>query len=422
MRIPFVTENTVDVASDVNGSLLTADGLIVSRVTGIETAPPASPADGQRVAVASGATGAFAGKGGQLAIYVANGAFWQFYNPVVCIFDDKPYVSKSGGWVLQSSGGVATDDPRLSDAREWIEETVGQAEAEGGTSTTRRAWTAQRVRQAIAAWWGGVSSVTPTASKAVVSKSDGKIDTGWLDAVGNGKVMREDAGGWLGTGELFSTEPAFTGITTRVMRINTQHQGIPADAAVFHAQAPNSWFRLHANPNIGTGSVWIQAGNESNGLTWTAELYSTKNTTKNPDGTLKASSPVINLFTDRIELHNEKEFGATPHFTRLSKGVYELTGTLGLRSEGWYLDTPSDRNGNKYFNVEWTQNVTHEAIDGVVESYRDDVIVTVETFERVWNPATGLHENGEHVDINDTQDRFVQLRFNEIKQEEPEVL
>ena len=53
MRLSFVTENTVDVASDVNQSLLEADGLIVSRVTGIETAPPAVLIDGLRVAIAA---------------------------------------------------------------------------------------------------------------------------------------------------------------------------------------------------------------------------------------------------------------------------------------------------------------------------------------------------------------------------------
>ena len=151
------------------------------------------------------------------------------------------------------------------------------------------------------------------------------------------------------------------------------------------------------------------------------EIYHTGNTTLDPDGTLKASSPVINLYTDKHDLHNESQFGATPTVTRKSKGEYEITGTLGLRSEGWYLDTPSDRNGNKYFNIEWAQNITPDAEDGVVDEYRDDIVVTIETFERVWNKDTGLFENGAPMDINDLQDRFVQLRFNEIKVEHEEL-
>lgn len=99
MRLSFVTENTVDVASDVNQSLLEADGLIVSRVTGIETAPPTVLIDGQRVAVATGATGAFSGKDGKIAVYVANGEFWQFYSPVLCVYDNAIYISTGSDWV-----------------------------------------------------------------------------------------------------------------------------------------------------------------------------------------------------------------------------------------------------------------------------------------------------------------------------------
>lgn len=114
MRLSFVTENTVDVASDVNQSLLEADGLIVSRVTGIETAPPAVLIDGLRVAVASGATGAFSGKAGQLGVYVENGAFWQFYSPALCVFDGATYLSAGGDWI-QSSGGAAGEEFTLAE-------------------------------------------------------------------------------------------------------------------------------------------------------------------------------------------------------------------------------------------------------------------------------------------------------------------
>lgn len=99
MRLSFVTENTVDVASDINQSLLEADGLIVSRVTGIVTSPPGVLIDGLRVAIASGATGAFSGKGGQIGVYVETGAFWQFYSPVLCVYDNAIYISNTTDWV-----------------------------------------------------------------------------------------------------------------------------------------------------------------------------------------------------------------------------------------------------------------------------------------------------------------------------------
>ena len=99
MRLSFVTENTVDVASDVNQSLIEADGLIVSRVTDVVTVPPAVLIDGLRVAIASGATGAFAGKDGEIAVYVESGAFWQFYSPALCVYDNAIYISVGMDWV-----------------------------------------------------------------------------------------------------------------------------------------------------------------------------------------------------------------------------------------------------------------------------------------------------------------------------------
>ena len=103
MRISFVTENTIDVASDVNASLVEADGLIVSRVSFIQPSPPGSPVDGMRVGVSTGASGEFSGKGGQIAIYVANGGFWAFSEPALCVLDNALYLSHAGTWKVLST-------------------------------------------------------------------------------------------------------------------------------------------------------------------------------------------------------------------------------------------------------------------------------------------------------------------------------
>ena len=47
--------------------------------------------------------------------------------------------------------------------------------------------------------------------------------------------------------------------------------------------------------------------------------------------------------------------------------------------------------------------------------------MTIETFERVWNKDTGLFENGAPMDINELQDRFCSVAFNEIKVEHEEL-
>lgn len=98
MRIPKVTENTVDPFADINTSLQYADGLIVGFAT-VSAAPPGSPTDGQRVAVQSGATGAFSGRSGELAVYRATGDYWQFYPAAMCVVAGDIWVSTGSAWV-----------------------------------------------------------------------------------------------------------------------------------------------------------------------------------------------------------------------------------------------------------------------------------------------------------------------------------
>jgi len=149
------------------------------------------------------------------------------------------------------------------------------------------------------------------------------------------------------------------------------------------------------------------------------EILNTGNTTTDANGFIKSSSPVLNLYTDKIDIHNLQDFGATPDMIRLEKGVYQINNTLGLRLGSHYIETPHDRNGNKYFNVEWEQNIEPTTNNGVLEEYINDIVLTIKVYTRVWDPTTGLHENGELIDINELQSRFIQLRFNELKKEEP---
>ncbi|BFU77182.1 hypothetical protein ALC152_03970 [Arcobacter sp. 15-2] len=149
------------------------------------------------------------------------------------------------------------------------------------------------------------------------------------------------------------------------------------------------------------------------------EVLHTQNTTIDANGFIKTSSPVLNLYTDKIDIHNLQDFGATPTMTKLEKGVYEIKNTLGLRIGSHYIETPHDRNGNKYFNVEWEQNIEPTTNDGILKEYINDIVLIVKVYTRVWNPTTGIHDNGELIDINELQSRFIQLRFNELKKEEP---
>lgn len=78
--IPYVPENTQDPAAGLNLALNVIDALLQTAVINMSlTEPPGSPSDGDLYIVASGATGAWAGQDNNLARYVAEGDFWQFY-------------------------------------------------------------------------------------------------------------------------------------------------------------------------------------------------------------------------------------------------------------------------------------------------------------------------------------------------------
>lgn len=104
--IPYVPENTLDPAAGLNLALNVIDALLQVRVLDMDqTAPPVSPNDGDRHIVAAGATGAWAGHDDELARYVAEGDFWQFYptDKLACVFNEDDgglYVWHGGVWAL----------------------------------------------------------------------------------------------------------------------------------------------------------------------------------------------------------------------------------------------------------------------------------------------------------------------------------
>ena len=105
--IPYVPENTTDPAAGLNLALNTIDALLQTTVVSMgSNAPPGSPTDGALHIVGGTPTGAWAGQANNLARYVAEGAFWQFYSAgaqVRIAFNDDDgglYVWRAGAWQL----------------------------------------------------------------------------------------------------------------------------------------------------------------------------------------------------------------------------------------------------------------------------------------------------------------------------------
>lgn len=134
-------------------------------------------------------------------------------------------------------------------------------------------------------------------------------------------------------------------------------------------------------------------------------IYHTSNTTVDSNGFIKAASPIVKLFSDKIELNDEAE-QQDISFEKLGAGDYLVKGSSGFAQEGWYVETPKDANGNVLFSVIYA---TLENGDISVKTYKKKFdFETVSIVADLDNP----------VDI--TENRWIDLRLQELPQPEIE--
>ncbi|EHV2972838.1 phage tail protein [Escherichia coli] len=135
------------------------------------------------------------------------------------------------------------------------------------------------------------------------------------------------------------------------------------------------------------------------------EFYSTGNTTKASDGTLKVASPVVKIFSDGSFHLNDESAGCT--VTRINTGAYLIEGCMGLNADAAWggidggFDIPTDSNKQPLIWLDYEVNA--------------DGSVLVKTYHRTHPEAPAFARNelqgindGDPVDI--PRDQFVSVR------------
>ena len=133
---------------------------------------------------------------------------------------------------------------------------------------------------------------------------------------------------------------------------------------------------------------------------WTdwAMFYSDKNTTKDSNGFLKAASPIVKVFSDKVELNGEAE-DQNVTYKKNGIGDYTITTVSGLSTDGWYIELPKDLNGNPKVAV------TLSEVEGVI---------TLKSYKRIFSMETFTFEPDLDTPLDIPTDRWIDIRLNEI--------
>ncbi|MBP1492637.1 hypothetical protein J8Z73_17375 [Acinetobacter nosocomialis] len=168
------------------------------------------------------------------------------------------------------------------------------------------------------------------------------------------------------------------------------------------------WRGIHigcAN-NVGNPrDLYIICGNDTD-KNWGKSylIYNSANTTVDSNGFIKAASPIVKLFADKIEL-NDEAAEQTITFEKVGIGHYLVKGSSGFAKEGWWIEIPTDTHGNKICAVEYQ---TLENGDLEIKTFKKklndegDIVANLDAPIDIPNNANG-------------EPRWIDIRLNSIK-------
>lgn len=136
-----------------------------------------------------------------------------------------------------------------------------------------------------------------------------------------------------------------------------------------------------------------------------AKIWNQHNTTVDSNGFIKAASPIVKLFADKIELNDEAQQQEIT-FEKLGVGDYLIKGSSGFAQDGWYVETPKDANGNLLVAVVYEQLANGD--------------ISVKTYDYMLNKKGRIVADTE-TPLDIPENRWIDIRLQELPQPESEV-
>ena len=156
---------------------------------------------------------------------------------------------------------------------------------------------------------------------------------------------------------------------------------------------PNAYNSAPKYRNYHSGATWSG---------WSDFLTTTNTQVDTSNGYIKGASPIVKLFTDKIELNDEAKLQPIT-LEKLGVGDYLIKGSLGFAQQGWYIETPKDANGNVLVAVIYKQLENND--------------ISVKTYAKKFDEETGdvVPNTAKPRDIPST--RWIDLRLQELPQQ-----
>ncbi|MCP2232892.1 hypothetical protein [Erwinia aphidicola] len=260
---------------------------------------------------------------------------------------------------------------------------------------------------------GGKTQADARSGLGLADSATRPLVTGYVDALPNAVMVvgSYGVGSTTGPGGLFSRIDGGNGFYNgngntwgNPGGLTTTGCGViqmPGNSAAFRTQ-------LLTSDSLG-GRIFVRSFDGSAPTTW-KEAYTTANTTVDTNNFIKKASPIARLTNDATQMQpdfavddmheiaglvsvNDEAEGVSAE--KLSTGVYQVTGAVGLADEGWTLEVPQDINGNRLCFVELATD--------------KEGVITVSVFKRRFDVDSAMIVAGEPMDIPDG--RWIDLRL-----------